>query len=87
MDEAATKEEMRPVKSALVRSLSTPPDSRRCFLTGRPSRCVQKTLKTGTDNLEREAKVSMLKECLSVVGARIEVVVAAKRAAGQDEAK
>ncbi len=39
----------------------------------------QKQLKTGTDDLGREEKVFVLKECLSAIGSRIEDVVVEKR--------
>lgn len=51
MDEAACKEELRPVKAAL------------------------KKLKSCPDDLPREAKLSMLKECLATIGKRIDQVV------------
>jgi len=63
MDEAQTKEELRPVKKQL------------------------KNLKAPTESLTREAKVAMLKDSLSAIGARIEAVVAAKNAKGDDGEK
>jgi chromodomain-helicase-DNA-binding protein 1 len=44
-------------------------------------------LKTGTDDLPREEKLAVLKECLSVIGRRIDIVVADKRHAGMDADK
>lgn len=44
---------------------------------------MQKKLKSGTDNLAREEKISVLKECLSGIGSRIDEIVAEKQAAGQ----
>ncbi|KAJ9104922.1 hypothetical protein QFC19_003717 [Naganishia cerealis] len=63
MDEAACKEEMRPVKQQLRR------------------------LKTGTDDLPREEKLAVLKECLSIIGRRIDIVVDDKRHAGMNADK
>ncbi|KAF8325229.1 SNF2 family N-terminal domain-containing protein [Cantharellus anzutake] len=63
MDEAQTKEELRPVKKQL------------------------KNLKAPTESLSREAKVALLKDSLSAIGARIETVVAQKNAKGEDGEK
>jgi len=63
MDEAQTKEELRPVKKQL------------------------KNLKAPTESLSREAKVALLKDSLSAIGARIETVVAQKNAKGDDGEK
>ena len=94
MDEAATKEELRPVKAALVRldlsscgpltlRDSTSTDAQKSFLLLDP----QKQLKNDTETLPREQKVAVLKECLTVIGARIEAVVAVKKAKGEDADK
>lgn len=90
MDEAATKEELRPVKSALVRLPSF-------FLLSRPARQAdafpsflrvdQKRLKNDTDDLPREEKLAVLKDCLSAIGSRIETVVAAKKEKGENSEK
>lgn len=92
MDEAATKEELRPVKAALVRGVSVflsrcPSKSSHAhtYLTSPPH--LQKKLKNGTDQLPREEKVNVLKDCLSEVGARIEAVVATKLTKGEDAVK
>ena len=60
MDEAATKEELRPVKRQL------------------------KDLKLSGEDMPREKKVTILKDSLSAIGRRIEVVLKAKAAAGED---
>ena len=49
--------------------------------------CSQKQLKNDTETLPREEKIAVLKECLSVIGARIEAVVATKKASGEDADK
>jgi hypothetical protein len=48
---------------------------------------LQRRLKTGTDDLPREEKLAVLKECLSVIGRRIDIVVSDKRHAGMDADK
>jgi len=48
---------------------------------------VQKQLKNDTENLPREQKIAVLKDCLTVIGARIETVVAAKKEKGEDSEK
>ena len=63
MDEAATKEELRPVKKQL------------------------KDLKLSGEDMPREKKVTILKDSLSAIGRRIEVVLKAKAAAGEDAAR
>lgn len=63
MDEAACKEELRPVKAAL------------------------KKLKNCPDDMPREQKLSMLKECLATIGERVDEVVAARRASGHNAEK
>lgn len=60
MDEAATKEELRPVKKQL------------------------KDLKLSGEDMPREKKVAILKDSLSAIGRRIEVVLKTKAAAGED---
>ncbi|KAH9176362.1 SNF2 family N-terminal domain-containing protein [Lactarius sanguifluus] len=60
MDEAATKEELRPVKKQL------------------------KQLKLSGGDMPRDDKVAILKESLAAIGRRIEVVLDAKQAAGED---
>ena len=60
MDEAATKEELRPVKKQL------------------------KDLKLSGEDMPREKKVAILKDSLSAIGRRIEAVLKAKAAAGED---
>lgn len=82
MDEAACKEEMRPVKQQLVSNFRT---SSVCSTLN--SLRKQRRLKTGTDDLPREEKLAVLKECLSVIGRRIDIVVADKRHAGMDPEK
>jgi len=47
----------------------------------------QKNLKAPTESLSREAKVALLKDSLSAIGARIETVVAQKNAKGDDGEK
>lgn len=47
----------------------------------------QKKLKTGTDELPREEKLAVLKDCLALVGERIDTVVANKLAKGEDAEK
>ena len=63
MDEAATKEELRPVKRQL------------------------KDLKLSGEDMPREKKVAILKDSLSAIGRRIEVVLKAKATAGEDAAR
>ncbi len=77
MDEAATKEELRPVKKQLVSIL--------CHETeGRLLISLQKQLKLSGGDMPREDKVAMLKESLAAIGKRIEVVLQQKAAAGED---
>ena len=94
MDEAATKEELRPVKAALVRpdlTCGVPLTLREFTSTDawKPPLTLdpQKQLKNDTETLPREQKVAVLKECLTVIGARIEAVVAVKKAKGEDADK
>ncbi|KAF9010521.1 P-loop containing nucleoside triphosphate hydrolase protein [Cyathus striatus] len=60
MDEAATKEELRPVKKQL------------------------KQLKLSGEDMPRDDKVAILKDSLAAIGKRIEHVLSAKQAAGED---
>ncbi|KAG9220710.1 hypothetical protein CCMSSC00406_0003809 [Pleurotus cornucopiae] len=60
MDEASTKEELRPVKKQL------------------------KQLKLSGEDMPRDDKVAILKDSLAAIGRRIEVVLTAKAAAGED---
>jgi chromodomain-helicase-DNA-binding protein 1 len=77
MDEAATKEELRPVKKQLViacRFISLAP-----FLT-----LSQKQLKLSGEDMPREDKVAILKDSLAAIGRRIESVLQNKASAGED---
>lgn len=78
MDEAATKEELRPVKKQLVGFTAL----------ARSGRCVhfplQKNLKLSGGDMPREDKVAILKESLAAIGKRIELVLQQKAAAGED---
>ncbi|KAL0576281.1 ATP-dependent DNA helicase Hrp3 [Marasmius crinis-equi] len=60
MDEASTKEELRPVKKQL------------------------KQLKLSGEDMPRDDKVAILKDSLAAIGRRIEAVLSAKQAAGED---
>jgi chromodomain-helicase-DNA-binding protein 1 len=60
MDEATTKEELRPVKKQL------------------------KQLKLSGEDMPRDDKVAILKDSLAAIGRRIELVLSAKQAAGED---
>lgn len=53
----------------------------------RPVKAQLKKLKAGTDNLSREEKVAALKECVTAIGDRIEVVVADQAKLGKDVKK
>ncbi|OCF38014.1 chromodomain-helicase-DNA-binding protein 1 [Kwoniella heveanensis BCC8398] len=53
----------------------------------RPAKKHLKKLKSGTDNLSREEKITALKECLAGIGARIDEVVKEKQTAGLDGPK
>ncbi len=48
---------------------------------------AQKQLKTGTETLGRDEKLSVLKDCLAAVGRRIDVVVEEKAVCGLDAEK
>ena len=48
---------------------------------------MQKRLKSGTENLNRDEKIAALKECVAGIGARIDEIVAEKQAAGENAAK
>lgn len=77
MDEAATKEELRPVKKQLVSAFR--PTSLSPFST-----LVQKQLKLSGEDMPREDKVAILKDSLAAIGRRIEVVLQTKASAGED---
>lgn len=77
MDEAATKEELRPVKKQLVSAFR--PISLSPFST-----LVQKQLKLSGEDMPREDKVAILKDSLAAIGRRIEVVLQTKASAGED---
>ncbi len=53
----------------------------------RPVKAQLRRLKGGTGELPREEKLTVLKDCLSVVGQRIEQVVASRKARGENEEK
>lgn len=76
MDEAATKEELRPVKKQLVRTI--------LVLSDDFSDLLQKQLKLSGEDMPREDKVAILKDSLAAIGRRIEVVLQAKSSAGED---
>ena len=78
MDEAATKEELRPVKKQLVRIGFL-------FIETFCSLPPQKNLKLSGGDLPRDDKVAILKESLAAIGKRIEAVLANKRQDGEDE--
>ncbi|MCO5579018.1 hypothetical protein L7F22_032870 [Adiantum nelumboides] len=50
-------------------------DEGQCKELMRPCKKQLKTLKEGTDHLEREEKVAVLKDCLSAIGGHIDFVV------------
>ena len=78
MDEASTKEELRPVKKQLVSTLfSVLSISHSC-----PN--SQKQLKLSGEDMPRDDKVAILKDSLAAIGRRIEHVLAQKQAAGED---
>ena len=79
MDEGATKEELRPVKKQLVSPLSY-----FVLLSSRLMGISQKNLKLSGGDMPREDKVAILKESLAAIGKRIEAVLQAKAAAGED---
>jgi chromodomain-helicase-DNA-binding protein 1 len=54
-------------------------DEEACKEALRPVKRELKRLKSGTDGLSREEKVTHLKETLSAIGARIEVIAAAEK--------
>lgn len=77
MDEASTKEELRPVKKQLV-----------CFLNSllliTSDRWHQKQLKLSGEDMPRDEKVAILKDSLAAIGRRIEHVLNSKEAGGED---
>ena len=78
MDEASTKEELRPVKKQLVRLTI-------CAYFGMVFTPIfQKNLKLSGGDMPREDKVAILKESLAAIGKRIESVLQQKAAAGED---
>ena len=78
MDEATTKEELRPVKKELVRRHSVN------YLVLFSLR-IQKQLKlSGHEDMPRDDKAAILKDSLAAIGRRIEHVLNAKQAAGED---
>ncbi|KAI0062865.1 transcription regulator [Artomyces pyxidatus] len=78
MDEAATKEELRPVKKQLVSTTSVA----NCAVVDAMS--VQKQLKLSGEHLRRDDKVAILKDSLAAIGRRIEIVLENKQNAGED---
>jgi len=76
MDEATTKEELRPVKKQLVGLTFT------CFI--QRLTVLQKNLKLSGEDMPRDDKVAILKDSLAAIGKRIEFVLAQKEAAGED---
>lgn len=76
MDEAATKEELRPVKKQLVCSDS--------LLLTTSDALIQKQLKLSGEDMPRDEKVAILKDSLAAIGRRIEHVLNTKEAAGED---
>lgn len=76
MDEAATKEELRPVKKQLV-CISL-------LLFGPDLTSSQKQLKLSGEDMPREDKVAILKDSLAAIGRRIEMVLQAKAANSED---
>jgi chromodomain-helicase-DNA-binding protein 1 len=82
MDEAQTKEELRPVKKQLVSVCVF------CWLFSLCSWGLSKKLLKGTtDSLSREEKVTHLKDSLAAIGSRIETVVAEHAARGESAEK
>jgi chromodomain-helicase-DNA-binding protein 1 len=53
----------------------------------RPAKKHLKKLKTGTDDLGRDEKIAVLKECVAGIGARVDEIVAEKKAQGEDANK
>ncbi len=78
MDEASTKEELRPVKRELV-SYSECRVSLLCLIFR-----FKKQLKLSGGDMPRDDKVAMLKESLAAIGRRIDDVLIEKHAAGED---
>lgn len=78
MDEAATKEELRPVKKQLVSN---------CIVAcqfGKPTALLQKQLKLSGEDMPKDEKVAILKDSLAAIGGRIEHVLNTKQQAGED---
>ena len=78
MDEAATKEELRPVKKQLVSV---------CLIFNLSkvlTAYVQKQLKLSGGDMPRDSKVAILKESLAAIGRRIDYVLETKRGEGED---
>lgn len=80
MDEATTKEELRPVKKQLV---SIYGDLSSCA-SAHMNYALQKNLKLSGGDMPREEKVAILKESLAAIGKRIEHVLNQRAAAGED---
>ena len=76
MDEATTKEELRPVKKQLV-GMKFTYDVQTLIV-------LQKNLKLSGEDMPRDDKVAILKDSLAAIGKRIEFVLAQKEAAGED---
>lgn len=80
MDEASTKEELRPVKKQLV-CIFFPLS----LVLWKISTClIQKQLKLSGEDMPRDDKVAILKDSLAAIGRRIEFVLNTKEAAGED---
>ncbi len=77
MDEAATKEELRPVKKQLVSVIVVGAGAL-------SDHCVQKNLKLSGGDMPRDEKVAILKESLAAIGKRIEAVLQEKAQKGED---
>lgn len=80
MDEAATKEELRPVKKQLVSFWEI--KLYRGYLL--ISLALQKQLKLSGGDMPRDDKVAILKDSLAAIGRRIDLVLENKRSAGED---
>lgn len=62
-------------------------DEDQCKEDMRPVKTQLRKMKEGTDHLEREEKLTVLKQCLSTIGRRIEAVVAEKETRGLNGVK
>jgi chromodomain-helicase-DNA-binding protein 1 len=80
MDEEAVKEELRPVKKQLV--CRHPVNCLVLF-----SLRIQKQLKLSGEDMPQDDKVAILKDSLASINRRIEHVLNAKQAAGEDREK